>query len=89
MLVRDNTPAYYVYRMVMQGRMQTGIAFAASIDAYASHRIRRHEHTRPDKENDRVRNIDSLNAQTRRCCSRTAQTSSSAGSCTQPRTARR
>ena len=48
----------------MQGRVQTGVAFAASVAAYASHRIRRHEHTRPDKENDRVRNIDSLNAQT-------------------------
>ena len=63
-LVRDDEPAYYVYRIEMQGRVQTGVAFAASLAAYASHRIRRHEHTRPDKENDRVRNIDSLNAQT-------------------------
>jgi uncharacterized protein (DUF1015 family) len=63
-LVRDDEPAYYVYRIEMQGRVQTGVAFAASVAAYASHRIRRHEHTRPDKENDRVRNIDSLNAQT-------------------------
>ena len=63
-LVRDDEPGYYVYRIEMQGRVQTGVAFAASVAAYASHRIRRHEHTRPDKENDRVRNIDSLNAQT-------------------------
>jgi uncharacterized protein (DUF1015 family) len=63
-LVRDDEPAYYVYRIEMQSRVQTGVAFAASLAAYASHRIRRHEHTRPDKENDRVRNIDSLNAQT-------------------------
>src|SRR4051812_46957296 len=63
-LVRDDEPGYYVYRIEMQGRVQTGVALAASIAAYASHRIRRHEHTRPDKENDRVRNIDSLNAQT-------------------------
>ena len=63
-LVRDDEPGYYVYRLEMQGHVQTGVAFAASVDAYASHRIRRHEHTRPDKENDRVRNIDSLNAQT-------------------------
>ena len=63
-LVRDDEPGYYVYRIEMQGRLQTGVAFAASVAAYAAHRIRRHEHTRPDKENDRVRNIDSLNAQT-------------------------
>jgi uncharacterized protein (DUF1015 family) len=63
-LVRDAEPSYYVYRIAMQGRAQTGVAFAASVAAYEAHRIRRHELTRPDKENDRVRNIDSLNAQT-------------------------
>jgi uncharacterized protein (DUF1015 family) len=63
-LVRDAEPAYYVYRIAMQGRVQTGVAFAASVAAYEAHRIRRHELTRPDKENDRVRNIDTLNAQT-------------------------
>jgi uncharacterized protein (DUF1015 family) len=63
-LVRDAGPSYYVYRIAMQGRVQTGVAFAASVAAYEAHRIRRHELTRPDKENDRVRNIDSLNAQT-------------------------
>jgi uncharacterized protein (DUF1015 family) len=63
-LVRDAEPSYYVYRIAMQGRVQTGVAFAASVAAYEQHRIRRHELTRPDKENDRVRNIDSLNAQT-------------------------
>jgi uncharacterized protein (DUF1015 family) len=63
-LIRDAEPSYYVYRIAMQGRVQTGVAFAASVAAYEAHRIRRHELTRPDKENDRVRNIDSLNAQT-------------------------
>jgi uncharacterized protein (DUF1015 family) len=63
-LVRDDEPGYYVYRIEMHGRAQTGIALAASVAAYAANRIRRHELTRPDKENDRVRNIDSLNAQT-------------------------
>jgi uncharacterized protein (DUF1015 family) len=62
-LVRDE-PSYYLYRMVMDGRAQTGVAFAASVRAYEQHRIRRHELTRPDKENDRVRNIATLNAQT-------------------------
>jgi uncharacterized protein (DUF1015 family) len=63
-LSRDAEPSYYVYRIAMQGRVQTGVAFAASVAAYETHRIRRHELTRTDKENDRVRNIDSLNAQT-------------------------
>ena len=57
-------PSFYVYRMVMNGRAQTGVAFAASVAAYEANRIRRHELTRPDKENDRVRNIATLNAQT-------------------------
>jgi uncharacterized protein (DUF1015 family) len=63
-LVRDPAPAYYVYRMSMDGRAQTGVALAASVGAYDANRIRRHELTRPDKENDRVRNIAALNAQT-------------------------
>jgi uncharacterized protein (DUF1015 family) len=63
-LVRDREPAFYVYRMVMDGRAQTGVAFAASVAAYQANRIRRHELTRPDKENDRARNIVTLNAQT-------------------------
>ena len=63
-LVRDDAPSYYLYRMVMNGRTQTGVAFVASVRAYEQHRIRRHELTRPDKEDDRVRNIATLNAQT-------------------------
>jgi uncharacterized protein (DUF1015 family) len=63
-LVRDREPSFYVYRMVMNGHAQTGVAFAASVAAYQADRIRRHELTRPDKENDRVRNIMALNAQT-------------------------
>ncbi|HUL82289.1 MAG TPA: DUF1015 family protein [Gammaproteobacteria bacterium] len=63
-LVRDAEPSYYVYRIEMQGRVQTGVALVGSVAAYEANRIRRHELTRPDKENDRVRNIDALNAQT-------------------------
>ena len=63
-LVRDDAPSFYVYRMVMNGRAQTGVALAASVRAYEENRIRRHELTRPDKETDRVRNIAALNAQT-------------------------
>ena len=63
-LVREDKPTYYIYRMVMAGRTQTGIAFVGSVRAYERNQIRRHELTRPDKENDRVRNIATLNAQT-------------------------
>ena len=63
-LVRDREPSFYVYRMVMNGRAQTGVAFAASVAAYQANRIRRHERTRPDKEDDRARNIAALSAQT-------------------------
>ncbi len=63
-LVREAKPTYYIYRMVMDGHTQTGIAFVGSVRAYEQNLIRRHELTRPDKENDRVRNIASLNAQT-------------------------
>ena len=63
-LVRDPQPFYYLYRLVMGSHTQTGIVVAASVKAYESGHIRRHEFTRPDKEDDRVRQIDALNAQT-------------------------
>jgi uncharacterized protein (DUF1015 family) len=69
-LVRDATPCYYAYRLTMPGpggdrdHVQTGLVAAASIADYDSNRIRKHEFTRPDKEDDRVRQIEALNAQT-------------------------
>ncbi len=63
-LVRDSEACYYVYRLTMDGHSQTGLVAAASVPDYDSNRIRRHEFTRPDKEDDRVRQIDALNAQT-------------------------
>ncbi|MCR4305137.1 MAG: DUF1015 family protein [Gallionella sp.] len=63
-LVRDAAPCYYVYRLVMGSHTQTGIVAAASVQDYNTNRIRKHEFTRPDKEDDRVRQIDALNAQT-------------------------
>jgi uncharacterized protein (DUF1015 family) len=62
-LVRDAQPSFYVYRMTSGPHVQTGIALTASVAAYEAQRIRRHELTRPDKEDDRVRNIAALNAQ--------------------------
>jgi len=63
-LKRDAEATYYVYRMETGGRVQTGIVLAASVAAYRNGDIRRHELTRPDKEDDRVRHIEALNAQT-------------------------
>jgi len=63
-LVRDEQPCLYVYRMIMGEHRQTGLVAAASVDAYNAGRIRRHEFTRPDKEDDRVRQIDATGAQT-------------------------
>jgi uncharacterized protein (DUF1015 family) len=63
-LVRDAAPGYYLYRLTMGTHRQTGLVAAASIQAYDRDRIKRHEFTRPVKEDDRVRQIDALNVQT-------------------------
>ena len=63
-LMRDAKPCYYVYRLTWRGRTQTGLAAAASLEAYAANRIRKHELTTPAKEDDRVRQIEAVNAQT-------------------------
>ena len=63
-LVRDQAPAYYIYRVQIENHVQTGVVGAGSIDAYDKNLIRRHELTRPDKETDRVRQILAVNAQT-------------------------
>jgi uncharacterized protein (DUF1015 family) len=63
-LVQDPAPRYYAYRLDAGEHHQTGLVAAASVDAYREGRIRRHELTRPTKEQDRVRQIDALNAQT-------------------------
>jgi uncharacterized protein (DUF1015 family) len=63
-LKQDDTPCYYAYRLTMGEHVQTGLVAAASVADYDSNRIRKHEFTRPDKEDDRVRQIEALNAQT-------------------------
>ena len=63
-LVRDKEPCYYAYRLIMGTHSQTGLVAAASVAEYDRNRIRKHEFTRPDKEDDRVRQIEALNAQT-------------------------
>lgn len=63
-LVRDERPLYYVYRLNWLDREQTGLAAVASVAAYAGNRVRKHELTTPVKEDDRVRQIEAVNAQT-------------------------
>jgi uncharacterized protein (DUF1015 family) len=63
-LQRDSRPHFYAYRTSWQGRRQTGLACVAALAGYENGRIRRHESTTPLKENDRVRQIEALNAQT-------------------------
>ena len=63
-LMRDDKDCYYVYRLIMNGHSQTGLVAAASVKDYDSNRVRKHEFTRPAKEDDRVRQIEALNAQT-------------------------
>jgi len=63
-LRQDSQACYYLYRLIMGNHTQTGLVAVASVPDYDSNRIRKHEFTRPDKEDDRVRQIDALNAQT-------------------------
>jgi len=63
-LFKEDSPCYYVYKLVMGEHQQYGLVAAASVADYDTNRIRKHEFTRPEKEDDRVRQIDALNAQT-------------------------
>ncbi len=63
-LQADPGPCYYAYRLRMGEHVQTGLVAAASVADYDTNRIRKHEFTRPEKEDDRVRQIEALNAQT-------------------------
>ena len=63
-LYKTNKPCFYVYQMIMGDHVQTGLAVAASVKAYVDGRIKRHELTRVAKENDRVKQIRTVGAQT-------------------------
>ncbi len=62
--VRDEKPCYYLYELTMDGRPQTGIVACASIDDYRDGVIKKHENTREEKEQDRIRHVDVCNMQT-------------------------
>jgi uncharacterized protein (DUF1015 family) len=63
-LVEEETPMLYVYRLQMAQHVQTGIAGSFSIDEYDQGLIKKHENTRPDKEDDRTRHMLAISAQT-------------------------
>jgi len=63
-LVVEDSPSLYVYRLKMGKHVQTGVAGTFSIDEYQRGVIKKHEHTRPDKEDDRTRHMIELRAQT-------------------------
>ena len=63
-LSQDSQPCFYLYRQVMGGHAQVGLVAAASCQEYLDGTIKKHEFTRPDKEDDRVRHIEALNSQT-------------------------
>ena len=63
-LKQDDKPNFYLYRQVMGQHAQVGLVAAASCDEYLKNIIKKHEFTRPDKEDDRVRHIEILNSQT-------------------------
>ena len=63
-LFRESKPCYYIYKLVMQGRSQTGLVTVSSVDDYENDIIKKHEFTRPEKENDRINHIKTSGAQT-------------------------
>jgi uncharacterized protein (DUF1015 family) len=63
-LVVEDVPSFYVYRLTMNGHVQAGVAACYSIDEYDRGLIKKHEKTRPDKEDDRTRHMLAIGAQT-------------------------
>ncbi len=60
----EEFPCYYIYELTMHGRTQTGIVGCASVDDYLNDRIKKHENTKPEKELDRIRHVDTCSAHT-------------------------
>jgi len=61
---QDETDCYYIYEQTMNGRTQTGIVACASIDDYLNNVIKKHENTRAEKEEDRIKHVYTCKAQT-------------------------
>ncbi|MFA5528991.1 MAG: DUF1015 family protein [Peptostreptococcales bacterium] len=63
-LFQDDTPSFYIYQQIMDGRSQTGIVACTSIDDYQNNVIKKHEFTREEKEMDRINHFDVCDANT-------------------------
>lgn len=63
-LFREDKSCFYIYQLIMNGRSQTGLVGVSSIDDYEKNIIKKHEHTRPEKEQDRINHIKTTKAQT-------------------------
>lgn len=63
-LYSEQKPCYYVYKLVMNGKSQTGLVCASSVDDYFKDVIKKHELTRPEKEKDRIDHMRTIRAQT-------------------------
>ncbi len=63
-LIREIAPCYYIYRLEMDGRTQTGLVCVSSVEDYNQGIIKKHEFTRPEKEQDRITHIATTGAQT-------------------------
>lgn len=63
-LFREDKSCYYIYQLVMNGRSQTGLVCASSVQDYFNDIIKKHEFTRPEKEKDRIDHMTTIRAQT-------------------------
>ncbi len=63
-LFQENKPCYYLYRIIMEGRAQTGLVCVSSVKDYENGLIKKHEFTRPEKEKDRIDHMRTIMAQT-------------------------
>lgn len=63
-LIQDEKENLYIYRLIMNGKSQVGIVACTSIDDYINNKIKKHEHTRKDKEQDRINHVDFCDANT-------------------------
>ncbi|MCK4303669.1 MAG: DUF1015 domain-containing protein [Candidatus Eisenbacteria sp.] len=63
-LIREETPCFYIYQQRMGNHVQAGVVAGASVDEYEQGLIKKHEFTRPDKEDDRTRHVNALDANT-------------------------
>lgn len=63
-LIEEDKPCYYIYRLEMNGKSQTGLVCCSSVDDYEKEIILKHELTRPDKEADRIHHMTTIRAQT-------------------------